>query len=44
VANVDEAEHVIGHAVEADAFGGILALPTHFIFCKDVALLRICAF
>jgi hypothetical protein len=44
VADVDEAEHVVGHALKADAFGGILALPTHFIFCKDVALLRILAF
>ncbi len=44
VTDIDEAEHVIGHAVKADAFGRILALPAHFIFFKDVALLRICAF
>ncbi len=44
VTDVDEAEHVVGHAVKADAFGRILALRTHFISFKDVALLRICAF
>ncbi len=44
VTDVDEAEHVVGHALEADAFGGILALPTHFIFYPVIAVLRILAF
>jgi hypothetical protein len=44
VTDVDEAEHVIGHAVEADACGGFSALFTHFIFYTVIAILRILAF
>jgi hypothetical protein len=32
VADVDEAEHVVGHALAADTFGRFFALIAHFIF------------
>jgi hypothetical protein len=43
VADVDEAEHVVGHTLAADAFGQLSACKAHFTFFKDVAVWQICA-
>jgi hypothetical protein len=38
VADVDEAEHVVGHTLAADAFEQFSACKAHFTFFKDVAV------